>query len=214
MNIYFFNYYWCHHVDTEFVFFKKMNVLLLLNKRELPQVVYLWIESWGYRYPCSGSASHSVRSGGCRSGSETSRPIDLMQTSTHLFLFIEASKDIQPNREILAPPGVDTEQDKEQVLSIGKHPSLIKVIHKHHSAFKPECWCFWNIVETFSDDTVQIHHRKFYRSPSSVIFWIVVFLFIFVLGVPKTPRGCGQKETRERWSLMMISSSYCAVSAP
>ena len=74
--------------------------------------------------------------------SETSRPIDLMQTSARLCLFIEASKDIQPNREILAPPGVDTEQDKEQVLSIGKHPSLIKVIHKQHSAFKPECWCF------------------------------------------------------------------------
>lgn len=118
--------------------------------------------------------------GGSRSGSETSRPIDLMQTSAHLFLFIEASKDIQPNREILAPPGVDTEQDKEQVLSIGKHPSLIKVIRKHHSAFEPECWCFWNIFETFSDDTVQIHPRKFFRNPSSVIFWIMVFLFIFM----------------------------------
>ena len=43
--------------------------------------------------------------------------------------FIEAQTDIQPNREILAPPGVDTEQDKEQVLSIGKHPSLMKVTH-------------------------------------------------------------------------------------
>lgn len=34
--------------------------------------------------------------------------------------------EVQPNREILAPPGVDSEQDKEQVLSIGKHPSLMK----------------------------------------------------------------------------------------
>lgn len=34
----------------------------------------------------------------------------------------------QPNREILAPPGVESEQDKEQVLSIGKHPSLMKVM--------------------------------------------------------------------------------------
>ena len=119
--------------------------------------------------------------GGSRSVSETSRPIDLMQTYAHLYPFIEASKDIQPNREILAPPGVDTEQDKEQVLSIGKHPSLIKVIHKQHSVFKPECWCFWNIFETFSDDNVQIHHRKFFRNPSSVIFWIIVFfLLIFI----------------------------------
>lgn len=42
-------------------------------------------------------------------------------------IFISES-EVQPNREILAPPGVDTEQDKEQLLSIGKHPSLMKVI--------------------------------------------------------------------------------------
>lgn len=46
----------------------------------------------------------------------------------------EAQTDIQPNREILAPPGVDTEQDKEQVLSIGKHPSLMKGSQKRHEA--------------------------------------------------------------------------------
>lgn len=41
---------------------------------------------------------------------------------------VNSQKDteVQPNREILAPPGVESEQDKEQVLSIGKHPSLMK----------------------------------------------------------------------------------------
>lgn len=42
--------------------------------------------------------------------------------------------EVQPNREILAPPGVDTEQDKEQVLSIGKHPSLLKGSQKRQEA--------------------------------------------------------------------------------
>lgn len=37
--------------------------------------------------------------------------------------------EVQPNREILAPPGVESEQDREQVLSIGKHPSLMKVMN-------------------------------------------------------------------------------------
>lgn len=45
-----------------------------------------------------------------------------------------AQSEIQPNREILAPPGVDTEQDKEQVLSIGKHPSLMKGSQKRQEA--------------------------------------------------------------------------------
>ena len=49
-----------------------------------------------------------------------------------LHCLVEAHSDIQPNREILAPPGVDTEQDKEQVLSIGKHPSLMKVIQQQN----------------------------------------------------------------------------------
>ena len=63
-----------------------------------------------------------------------------MQSSTYLYLFVEAQTDIQPNREILAPPGVDTEQDKEQVLSIGKHPSLMKVnIYKWHFACSQKC---------------------------------------------------------------------------
>ena len=71
-----------------------------------------------------------VEGGGSR-GSETtvsSGSLGLLAW-LYLYLFVEAQTDIQPNREILAPPGVDTEQDKEQVLSIGKHPSLMKVIH-------------------------------------------------------------------------------------
>ena len=43
------------------------------------------------------------------------------------FIIYVSESDVQPNREILSPPGVDTENDKEQVLSIGKHPSLVKV---------------------------------------------------------------------------------------
>ncbi|XP_068758461.1 polyglutamine-binding protein 1-like [Montipora capricornis] len=42
--------------------------------------------------------------------------------------------DVLPNREILAPPGVDTEHEKEQVLSIGKHPSLVKGSQKRQEA--------------------------------------------------------------------------------
>lgn len=57
-------------------------------------------------------------------------------------LFVEAQTDIQPNREILAPPGVDTDQDKEQVLSIGKHPSLIKVTPKGCFALDQNFWSF------------------------------------------------------------------------
>ena len=49
-------------------------------------------------------------------------------TCVSLHGIVEAQSDVQPNREILAPPGVDTEQEKEQVLSIGKHPSLMKVM--------------------------------------------------------------------------------------
>ena len=51
----------------------------------------------------------------------------VIRNNTVWVIFISES-EVQPNREILAPPGVDTEQDKEQVLSIGKHPSLMKVI--------------------------------------------------------------------------------------
>lgn len=46
----------------------------------------------------------------------------------------EDQSEVQANREILAPPGVDIEQDKEQVLSIGKHPSLMKGSQKRQEA--------------------------------------------------------------------------------
>lgn len=46
----------------------------------------------------------------------------------------QKESDVQPNREILSPPGVDTENDKEQVLSIGKHPSLVKGSQKRQEA--------------------------------------------------------------------------------
>lgn len=90
-----------------------------------------------------------------------------MQTSTYLYHFVEAQTDIQPNREILAPPGVDTEQDKEQVLSIGKHPSLMKVIHKWHFACGQQCCpellgvCFSGVIWIRISDSRSCHsgHR-------------------------------------------------------
>ena len=51
----------------------------------------------------------------------------ISQLMTLHLSFLFKDTEVQPNREILAPPGVDSEQDKEQVLSIGKHPSLMKV---------------------------------------------------------------------------------------
>lgn len=45
-----------------------------------------------------------------------------------LFVILLSESEVQPHREIMAPPGVESEQDKEQVLSIGKHPSLMKVM--------------------------------------------------------------------------------------